>query len=52
MLPYQENRKLEELLGSLFKDDDGSTLEGIVILNWPGLPVPFSNCCSYSYGSY
>ncbi len=52
MLPYQEDRKLEDLLDSLFKGDDGSTLEGVVVLNWPSLLISFSNCCTYSYGSY
>ena len=52
MLPYQGHEKLENLLDSLFKDDDGSTLEGVLILNLPGLPMLYSGCCGYSYGSY
>lgn len=52
MLPYQKDGKLEDLLDSLFKDDDVSTLEGVVVINWPSLLISFRNCCSYSYGSY
>ena len=52
MLPYQEDRKLEKLLESLFVDDE-STLDDVAILYWPiGLIEPFINCCGYSYSSY
>lgn len=53
MLLYQEDRKLEDLLESLFVDDDESTLDDISVLSWPiGLMRPFTSCCTYSYSSY
>jgi hypothetical protein len=53
MLPYQEDgKKLESLLESLFRDDDGSALENVLILGWPGSPGRYTACCTYSYGSY
>ncbi len=32
MLPYQEDRKLERLLVSLFEDDDELTSEDVLVL--------------------
>jgi len=52
MLPYHDDGKnLEELLESLFNDDDGSAPEDVEILGWPG-PRPYGNCCTLSYSSY
>jgi len=50
MLP--DGKKLEKLLGKLFKDDDESTLDGVVVLKTPKPFRPFSNCCSLNYGNY
>jgi hypothetical protein len=55
MLPYQEDaKKLEKLLEKLFEDDDESTPDDVVILDGPAgpWPIPFGNCCSYSYNNY
>jgi hypothetical protein len=49
MLPYQRDRKLEELLDSLFDD---AVSEGIVVWNGPGKKMVFTNCCMYSYTNY
>jgi hypothetical protein len=49
MLPYQGDRKLEELLESLFDD---TISEGIVIWSEPGKKIVFTNCCMYSYTNY
>ena len=47
MLPYKEGKKLEDLLGSLFADD-----EDIVVLGDPRPSVLSTDCCKYSYGTY
>jgi hypothetical protein len=52
MLPYQEDRKLERLLASLFEDSDELTPEDVQVLRMPAGPELFGNCCSYSFGSY
>jgi len=53
MLPYQEDgKKLESLLENLFKNDDESALEDVLILSWPGSLVIYTACCTYSYSSY
>ena len=52
MLPYQEaGKKLENLLEKLFRDDDELARDDLVVIKRPG-PRPFSNCCTYSYGSF
>ncbi len=51
MLPYQEDKKLEDLLESLFGDDE-LTSEDIVVLGRPNGPRLLSACCSHSYGGY
>lgn len=50
MLPYQEDKKLEKLLGSLFGDND--ELEDFVVLNDPVFFGILSTCCTYSYACY
>ena len=52
MLSYQEDKKLEKLLESLFRDDDELTLDDVEILWWPIGPGPFTACCTYSYAGY
>ena len=53
MLPYEEGRKLENLLGTLFGDGDEAMLEDIVVLNEPfRLIILTSECCSYNYAGY
>ncbi len=53
MLPYQEDKNLEILLRSLFEDDDnGSNLDGVIVLGEPVNPLLFGNCCNYSYASF
>jgi hypothetical protein len=49
MLPYQGDRKLEELLESLFDD---AISESIVVWNGPCKKKVFTNCCMYSYTNY
>ena len=49
MLPYQGDRKLEELLESLFDD---AISEGIVVWSGPGKRKLFTNCCTYNYTNY
>ncbi len=52
MILHYGPEKLDNLLESLFADDDELELEDIVVL---GRPVPFSlasTCCNYSYTSY
>jgi hypothetical protein len=49
MLPYQGDRKLEELLESLFDD---AICEGIVVWTGPGKKRLFTNCCTYNYTNY
>jgi hypothetical protein len=49
MLPYQGDRKLEELLESLFDD---TISEGIVIWSGPGKKRLLTNCCTYNYTDY
>jgi hypothetical protein len=50
MLP--DGKKLEELLGKLFKDDDESTSDGVMVLRKPIPFMPSGNCCSLNYGNY
>ena len=52
MLPYQEDKKLEKLLESLYGNNDESALEDIVVLNDPVFFGLLSACCSYSYTCY
>ena len=49
MLPYQGDRKLEELLESLFDD---AVSEDIVVWSGPGKRRIFTDCCMYSYTNY
>ena len=49
MLPYQGDRKLEELLESLF---DEAISEGIMIWSGPGKKRLLTNCCTYNYTDY
>ena len=49
MLPYQGDRKLEELLDSLFDD---AISEEIVVWTGSGKKMVFTNCCTYSYTNY
>ncbi len=51
MLPYQEDKKLEDLLEGLFGDNE-LTSEDIVVLEWPNGLFFLFTCCSYSYGGY
>ena len=52
MLPYQEDKKLEKLLESLFGDDDELTPDDVAVLWWPIGPGPLYACCSWSYTAY
>ncbi len=52
MLPYEDEKKLENLLKQLFVGVDGSAAEDVVILGRPIPPEPFNSCCSLNYGSY
>lgn len=52
MLSYYGPEKLENLLDSLFADDDESTSEDVMIL-WGPVPLELlGQCCTYSYLSY
>jgi hypothetical protein len=48
MLPYQEDRKLEKLLESLFGDDS----DDVEVLWLPIGPYSSTACCSLSYANY
>ena len=52
MLPYEDGKKLEDLLKQLFADDNGSDPEDVMILVRPVPPEPFRGCCDWNYGSY
>ena len=48
MLPYEENtKKLEDLLQKLFEDDDD-----IAVLERGLESTTYTNCCTYTYGSF
>jgi hypothetical protein len=53
MLPYQKDgKKLEELLDSLFGDNDESTPEDVTVTKKPiRPPVILTSCCTYNYTS-
>jgi len=51
MLSYQEDKKLEKLLESLFGDSE-LTPDDVEVLWWPIGPGPLTSCCTYSYAAY